>query len=415
MNPVICLEGVGKTYRTYAHARDRFWELLTSRPRYRETVALQALDLRVDPGEVVGIIGMNGAGKSTLLKLIAGTLPPDQGDIRVAGPVCALLELGAGFHPDMSGRDNIFLGAAVAGMPAARIKAQVDEIIEFAGLRKSIDQPVKTYSSGMMMRLAFSVATAVDPDLLILDETLSVGDGAFARKSFQRIMQFKEAGKTILFCSHSMYQIQAICSRAIWIDQGEMRMDGDPGPVVAAYNDYLGLYEQATMADAKANVAAAPAGAAADSAVQPVVSARLLKVSVRAGAFSGLKLPLTSGTVDVSVGVSFQSDPALKPPSVGVTITASSGVPVTSAGTHVDGMRVERCSDGRGEVELTFPRLPLLQGSYWVNVFLLCDRGLQLYDKAQLVSELEVTQNTLEMGVVTLPHHWSGVGPADQS
>jgi lipopolysaccharide transport system ATP-binding protein len=119
--------------------------------------------------------------------------------------------------------------------------------------------------------------------------------------------------------------------------------------------------------------------------------------------------------VDVSVGVSFQSDPALKPPSVGVTITASSGVPVTSAGTHVDGMRVERCSDGRGEVELTFPRLPLLQGSYWVNVFLLCDRGLQLYDKAQLVSELEVTQNTLEMGVVTLPHHWSGVGPADQS
>jgi lipopolysaccharide transport system ATP-binding protein len=420
MNPAIRLAGVGKTYRTYAHARDRFWEMLTGRPRYRETVALHPLDLRIDHGEVVGIIGMNGAGKSTLLKLIAGTVPPDQGDVEVSGPVCALLELGAGFHPEMSGRDNIFLGAAVAGLSASRIKTQVDEIIDFAGLRKSIDQPVKTYSSGMMMRLAFSVATAVDPDLLILDETLSVGDGAFARKSFQRIMQFKEAGKTILFCSHSMYQIQAICSRAIWIDQGELKMDGNPGAVVAAYNDYLGLFEQAAITgvdgEAKASpLSESPGDGVAESGVKSSVGARLLKVMVRAGEFSGIKLPLTSGCVDLAVAVSFQSDPALKPPSVGVTITASSGVPVTSAGTHVDGMTVKRGEDGRGEVELQFPKLPLLQGSYWVNVFLLCDRGLQLYDKAQLVSELEVSQKTLEMGVVTLPHQWSGVVPAGQS
>lgn len=421
MTWVIRLEGVGKTYRTYAHARDRFWEILSGRPRYRKTVALHPLDLSIEHGEVVGIIGMNGAGKSTLLKLIAGTLPPDLGVIEVSGPVCALLELGAGFHPEMSGRDNIYLGAAVAGMSAARIKAQVDEIIDFAGLRKSIDQPVKTYSSGMMMRLAFSVATAVDPDLLILDETLSVGDGAFARKSFQRIMQFKEAGKTILFCSHSMYQIQAICSRAIWIDQGELKMDGDPGAVVAAYNDHLGLFEQASMTEnndgeEKSTPVSESAGnGAARSGVHSGVVARLLKVMVRAGNFSGTKLQLTSGCVDLSVRVSFQSDPLLKPPSVGITITASSGVPVTSAGTHVDGMEVDRVEDGRGEVELIFPGLPLLRGNYWVNVFLLCDQGLQVYDKAQLVSELEVTQKTLEMGVVTLPHHWSGVVPTDRS
>lgn len=417
MNPAIRLAGVGKTYRTYAHARDRFWEMLTGRPRYRETVALHPLDLCVDHGEVVGIIGMNGAGKSTLLKLIAGTLPSDQGDIEVSGPVCALLELGAGFHPEMTGRDNIFMGAAVAGLSSSHIKARLDEIIDFAGLRKSIDQPVKTYSSGMLMRLAFSVATAVDPELLILDETLSVGDGAFARKSFQRIMEFKEKGKTILFCSHSMYQIQAICSRAIWIDQGAVKIDGDPGAVVAAYNDYLGLYEQGTIGGAGAT--AVDLGVAVDAVTQsggqPGVGARLLKVSVRAGDFSGIRLPLISGDADLSVEVSFQSDPALKPPSVGVTITAASGVPVTSAGTHVDGMIVDRGEEGRGHVVLTFPELPLLQGSYWVNVFLLCDRGLQLYDKAQLVSELEVTQKTLVMGVVTLPHQWSGVVPAGQS
>lgn len=391
----IILKQVSKTYPVYRNAQDRFLELLTQKPRHQEAVALHPLDLSIEAGEVVGVVGVNGAGKSTLLKLIAGTLRPSGGTVQLQGHVCALLELGSGFHHEMSGRDNIFLGGAIAGLSTARIEKVLEEIIDFSGLREAIDRPVKTYSSGMVMRLAFSVATAIDPDILILDETLSVGDGTFAKKSFERIMGFKQAGKTILFCSHSMYQVQAICSRALWLDRGHLKMDGDPSEVLGAYSDHI-----ATLVETAAAPASAPGFERSMGAY------RLLDIEVDADGVRSNRLSVASKRSCVTITVAFMSDPREPAPSVGVIIIGASGRPVTSAMSLMDGITPQRGGDGRGSLKLEFPHFALLKGSYWVNVFLLCDQGLHVHDKARMVAELVVKQDTLEQGVVSLPHAW---------
>ncbi|QXP86884.1 ABC transporter ATP-binding protein [Methylococcus capsulatus] len=393
----ILLHNVAKSYRSYDHPWETLWEVFTKTRRHREWTALHPLSLEIAHGEVVGIVGTNGAGKSTLLKLIAGTLTPSAGDIRVNGHVAALLELGAGFHPDMTGRENVYLGASVMGLSSERVDRLYDGIVEFAGLGEFMDQPVKTYSSGMYMRLAFAVATAADPDVLILDEALSVGDGAFARKSFERIIGYKDAGKTILFCSHSLYQVEAICSRVLWLDHGRLVMDGEPARVVSAYAEFLGGGgEGCGTPDQPAPAAVAGSGVG-----------RLTKVEVEADGVEGRKLTVRSGQTDLTVAVGFASDPALPPPSVGLTITGSNGWAVASASTSNDGLTISRRPDGSGEVELSFPRFPLLKGAYWVNVFLLCEQGIHLYDRIEHAAELEVVQDGLEQGVVSLPRRWS--------
>ena len=238
------LRGLGKTYHLYATPRDRLKQMIWSRLRrgrqyYREFQALRDIDLDIARGEVLGIVGRNGAGKSTLLQLVSQTLTPSAGHIRVNGRIAALLELGAGFSPDFTGRENVFMNAAILGLSQAEIQARYEDIVAFAGIGAFIDQPVKTYSSGMFVRLAFAVASSIEPDILIIDEALSVGDGEFARKSFDRIMDLKKRGVTILFCSHSLYQVEAFCNRALWLDGGCCRMLGDPGQVVSAYSQYL--------------------------------------------------------------------------------------------------------------------------------------------------------------------------------
>jgi lipopolysaccharide transport system ATP-binding protein len=393
----ISLHNVAKSYRSYDHPWETLWEVLTKTRRHREWVALHPLSLDISEGEVVGIVGTNGAGKSTLLKLVAGTLIPSAGDIRVNGHVAALLELGAGFHPEMTGRENVYLGASVMGLSSDRIGELYDGIVEFAGLGEFMDQPVKTYSSGMYMRLAFAVATAADPDVLILDETLSVGDGAFARKSFERIIGYKNAGKTILFCSHSLYQVEAICSRVLWLDHGRVVMDGEPGRVVSAYADFLS--EAENPGGARDQLPLAPAAVSGGG--------RLTKVEVTADGITDRKLAVRSGRTDLAVAIGFESDPALPPPSVGLTITGSNGWAVTSASTSNDSLALDRRSDGSGEVNVVFPRFPLLKGVYWVNVFLLCEQGIHLYDRLEHAAELQVVQDGLEQGVVSLPRRWS--------
>jgi len=188
--------------------------------------------------------GVNGAGKSSLLQLICGVLEPSFGQVKVNGRIAALLELGAGFNPEFSGRENITLNATLLGLSAKEIKDKTPEIIAFSGIEEFIDQPVKTYSSGMYVRLAFAIATSVDPDILVIDEALSVGDGAFARKSFDRIMDLKSKGVTILFCSHSIYQVEALCEKAIWLNKGEVQAFGQAREVAQAYNQFLDQLSQ---------------------------------------------------------------------------------------------------------------------------------------------------------------------------
>ncbi|MEX0619748.1 MAG: ABC transporter ATP-binding protein [Pseudohongiellaceae bacterium] len=234
----IQVENLHKDFRIYQRPQDRLIEALLRRPRHTLYHVLSDISFGVVSGHSLGIIGDNGAGKSTLLKLMVGTLQPTSGQIFIEGQVAALLELGAGFHPEFTGRRNIHLNAALLGVPDNDIHELEQGIIDFSELDEFIDRPVKTYSSGMYVRLAFSIATMVRPDVLIIDEALSVGDMAFQKKCVTRMNEFREQRKTMVFCSHSMYHVQQLCDNAIWIDKGRIREMGESEKIVGLYEDY---------------------------------------------------------------------------------------------------------------------------------------------------------------------------------
>lgn len=239
--PVISVHGVSKCHRIYAKPIDRLWQGLLGerRKNYTEFWALRGIDLEVSSGETVGIVGRNGAGKSTLLQLIAGTMQATAGEIAVHGRVAALLELGSGFNLEFTGRENVLMNAQVLGLRRSEVDERFDRIVDFAGLGNFIDQPVRTYSSGMMVRLAFAVAINIDPDVLIIDEALAVGDEAFQRKCYARIEEIKQNGATILFVSHSAQSVLQLCDRAILIEGGQRLLTGHPRDVVARYSRLL--------------------------------------------------------------------------------------------------------------------------------------------------------------------------------
>ena len=236
--PRIIVENINKDFKIYTRPQDRLAEILLRRPRHKLYHVLRDISFAVPDGKSIGIIGDNGAGKSTLLKLLVGTLQPTSGSIQTHGQVAALLELGAGFHPEFTGRRNIYLNASLLGVPDDDIAELERGIIEFSELGDFIDRPVKTYSSGMYVRLAFSIATMVRPDILVIDEALSVGDLAFQKKCVQRMNEFRQQNKTMAFCSHSMFHVQELCDIVIWIDKGEIKEMGDSHKVVGDYENF---------------------------------------------------------------------------------------------------------------------------------------------------------------------------------
>lgn len=237
----ITVTNLGKAYRQYPNRWSRLaeWAIPCSKPRHHLHWVLQDINFTVNPGEAVGIIGINGAGKSTLLKMITGTTQPTTGSVHITGRVAALLELGMGFHPDFTGRQNAYMAGQLLGYSVEEIAALMPEIEAFAEIGDYIDQPVRVYSSGMQMRLAFSVATAHPPDVLIVDEALSVGDAYFQHKSFDRIREFRKQGTTLLIVSHDKQAIQSICDRAILLNAGHIAMEGEPEAVMDYYNAML--------------------------------------------------------------------------------------------------------------------------------------------------------------------------------
>ena len=245
----IRVSGLGKAYKQYPNRWSRLieWMVPFAGTHHHLHWILQGVDFEIKPGEAVGIVGVNGAGKSTLLKMITGTTQPTCGQIQLEGRVAALLELGMGFHPDFTGRQNVFMAGQLLGMQIEEIEALMPEIESFAEIGDAIDQPVRTYSSGMQMRLAFSVATARRPDILIVDEALSVGDAYFQHKSFDRIRSFRKAGTTLLIVSHDRSAIQSICDSAILLENGRMAMHGKPEEVMDYYNAMLAQREGQTV------------------------------------------------------------------------------------------------------------------------------------------------------------------------
>ncbi len=227
-----------KTYKIYNKPIHRLKEMVFRRVCHQDFIALDRVTFDVEQGQTVGIIGENGSGKSTLLKILARTLTPTSGTVDVKGMVSALLELGSGFHPELTGLENIYFYASLLGVARAMIKKKVDDIIAFSEIGDFINYPLKTYSTGMFVRLAFSVATLIDPDILIIDEALSVGDQYFQKKCLDKMIDFKDRGKTILFCSHDMYQIKIFCAKTIWLHHGKMMMFGQTQDVVNAYVDF---------------------------------------------------------------------------------------------------------------------------------------------------------------------------------
>jgi lipopolysaccharide transport system ATP-binding protein len=401
--PVVSLHKLGKCYQIYEQPRDRLFQMLLRKRYYREFWAVRNVSLKINRGEVLGIIGRNGAGKSTLLQMICGVLNPTEGSIAVNGRVAALLELGAGFNPEFTGRENIYLSAAVMGLPRAVIDERYDEIVEFSGIGDFIEQPLKTYSSGMYVRLAFSVATSIDPDILIVDEALSVGDGEFSRKSFDRIIALKDRGATVLFCSHSLYQVEAFCDHVLWLDRGECKCLGDPTTVVSSYKSFLLKNEKELVSDTEV----------VDDSLneEPTchnISGQGYFVNIET-AMDGVvchNLKGTSGKSNLSVGIDFYLDPTLPDPVVGLNIDYEAAVAMTSVVSRTDGVEIVRDESGYGFAEIILPQLALRKGEYFISVYLGCENAVHIYDQAVRAASFTMVDDYPEPGLVSLPHQW---------
>ena len=405
--------GLGKCYDMFQNPSDRLKQLMWGRFKNysRPFWALQEVNLQIGNGEVVGLVGRNGAGKSTLLQMLCGTLPHTSGSLKVNGRVAALLELGAGFNPEFTGIENVYMNGALMGLTHAQVQEKLPEILAFADIGDFVHQPVKTYSSGMFMRLAFAVATSVEPDILVIDEALSVGDGAFARKSFERIMKLKDAGKTILFCSHSMYQVEALCSRAVWLEGGRVRMAGSASDVTQAYNESLALGslpEAASFAGALPGqpTTGADAQPKASDTPPPTGSGHIVRVTARSGSQEGLFLNIKSGVSDLTLDVEFRIDPNLPTPGLAFGFSDGLNQTVASAISVHDGAVIKVDSQGRGKGSVTFPKIPLLKGDYAVTVFLSTEDALHPYDQVEHCIKFRVTQDHFEQGIVSLPRRW---------
>ena len=418
-NVVIQATGLCKKYHLYASPSDRFKHFIFKKKTSEIDCyhALKPIDLTLLKGEVLGIVGENGAGKSTLLQLICGTLSPTSGELNVQGRVAALLELGSGFNPEFTGRENVFLNAGILGMKRIDIESKFDEIVDFSGVREAIDQAVKTYSSGMLVRLAFSVATSVEPDILIIDEALSVGDGAFARKSFERIMQLRQKGTTILFCTHNLYQVEAICTKAIWLKKGESVAFGQPGDVVKRYEAYLHSVEHHTGLSAPdGNLLQNSMDSQSILGYVPpkfkdiIVTLTTEKTSERAS-LSHIPEGI-SGESTLSIKAIWTCNKNSPPPSFAITIHTADSRMVVSAGSHSDShinQRPIQCQNNQASATVTFENLPLLKGEYWIEAYLLCEQGILFYDQRIPCARFKIKQqhNPLEQGIFHMNRIWS--------
>ncbi|XXF80648.1 ABC transporter ATP-binding protein [Myxococcaceae bacterium GXIMD 01537] len=388
--------------------------------------ALRGIDLRIPKGHTVGILGRNGSGKSTLLKLITGIYGPTSGTIHVNGRISALLDLGAGFHPDFSGRENILINGIILGMSRAEVRARMDDIIAFSELGDFIDEPVRTYSSGMYARLAFSVATHVDPEILIVDEILAVGDQHFAKKSMEKMMDFKRQGKTIVIVTHDLGTVERWCDLAVWIDAGRVRRVGTPAVVAEEYKRAVAIAEERSAALGPAALAQdggalpqvhGPSVAVQEQALTPrtgpqvspqqrwgtfeveVVRARFLHPSGEEAQGVDTEQPL-----DISIEYACQR--TVSDVGFGIALFDGAGRLVYGTNTIVESVPLPSPLPATGSLRLSLKRLGLLPGTYSLDICAHRASG-QEYDYHRGLYKLTVQSTVGDSGIVRPIHEWA--------
>src|SRR6266852_2444312 len=327
---------------------------------------LRGIDLSIPQGETFGIIGRNGSGKSTLLKLISGIYTPTSGTLEVNGRLSALLELGAGMHPEFSGRENILINGIILGLSRAEVRARMPEIIEFSELGDFIDQPVRTYSSGMYMRLAFAVATHVDPDILLIDEILAVGDDHFSRKSRAKMNEFKKTGKTIVLVTHDLGTVETWCDQAAWIDGGRIRSVGVPRDVVAQYRDAVELGEAGVANSAPANpaVGVTPASPSANGQAHFALHLKHVQLLDQVGC----EAPTLDPNHCLDLAIEFEAPETLVDVGFTIRIYHSDGMQVFGTNSFIESVDLPTPLPRAGVVRFTIERLGLAAGTYSMDV-----------------------------------------------
>jgi ABC-type polysaccharide/polyol phosphate transport system ATPase subunit len=388
----IVVDRVSRTFRVYPKAQRTLKDVFVSRGRFRarEVQALRDVSLTVEPGEAVGLVGRNGSGKSTLLRLISGIITPTSGRIEASGRIASLLELGAGFHPDFTGRENVYLNGSIHGLSRARVREAMDEIVSFAELEKFIDLPVRTYSSGMFMRLGFSVAAHIQADVLLLDEVFAVGDEQFQRKCFGKIAEFKHRGGTILFVSHDARAVERLCDRAVLLRQGEVAFDGPTVEAIAAYRRLLGA--DANPDELEAGLREWGTGEAR------IVSASLLDDD-------GDERPQFVSGEPVVVGLVVEAEAGVAAPRVTLELRDDDGVVLGSVSQELAALGWT--GGGRHDVRFRLDRLPLAEGRFHLRCALVdAATGAPLHARDDALRFLVFPADG-ESGVVRLEGEWS--------
>lgn len=388
----VSVQSVWKSYRLY-HERNQYLKatiLRGRRARYEEFWALKDISFDVATGSTFGVIGSNGSGKSTLLKCLAGILEPEKGSVAVTGRISALLELGAGFHPELSGRENVYLNGAILGLSKKEITERLDSIVEFAGLEEFIDTPVKNYSSGMYVRLGFAVAANVEPDVLLVDEVLSVGDESFQRRCMEKIEDFRRDGRTIIFVSHGLAQVGNLCEDAAWIDKGVLREIGPAADVILAYQ---GESHDAHRVEGEL-------GSRWGTGEGQIVSVELLDADRRAQTVLTTLEPAT-------IAVELTAHAPLQDVVVGLRIDSLTGDMIWGTSTRRSNKTIGRL-DGPARVEIALPSLPLLEGVYDLSVALTDHTEAHPYDHWDRRVRFEVRQfRSYDTGMVHIPVEWT--------
>jgi ABC-type polysaccharide/polyol phosphate transport system ATPase subunit len=413
MNPsevAVSADRVSKTYRVYDSAGDRLRELLFRRPRHREFHALSGVSFELPRGRALGLIGENGAGKSTLLKIIAGTTRASSGSVACRGAVASILELGMGFHPDFTGRENARMNAAILGLSGPEIRQRLPQIRDFAELSDFFDQPVRTYSSGMVLRLAFAVATHADAEILIVDEALAVGDGYFQKKSIDRITEFHRRGGTLLFCSHALYYVALVCDEAIWLRNGVTAGQGPALSVVRGYEAFLQERERERTHEA------APATDERPVSVPPHTDgrkpARLSEIVIHDG--SGYPRTEFAAGETVAVDLSFETEDPSLAFHVRVGVDREDGVQILAADTRHEPW-APLSGRTRYRLRLVLPELPVAQGEFRIYVFLGDESALHVHDVRILRPGFSVVSPEYVVGLLRPRHRWVVPEPAGET